>query len=185
VDARDVDLTVTRMRRPGRSGPAASRMAYPTDGSAALAAHDLAERPTRARRPGSARLAVAPPPVVAVPRTPFVVLVLLVVVGGVVGILLLNTKVNENAFIVYDLRQEQAELDQRQQELEEWIARADSPSQLAAAARRMGLVRAEEPAYLRLPGGTVVFQGAVVPEGVVPEGVVPGGVVPEPGQPGG
>ena len=116
----------------------------------------------------------------AVPRTPFVVLVLLVVVGGVVGILLLNTKVNENAFVVYDLRQEQAELDQRQQELEERIARADSPSQLAAAARRMGLVRAEELAYLRLPGGAVVFQGAVVPEGVVP-----GGVVPEPGQPGG
>jgi len=80
-----------------------------------------------------------PPPPVAVPRAPFVVLVLLVVIGGVLGILLLNTRINENAFTLHELRQEQATLDQRQQELEEEIAQAKSTAQLAAAARRLGL----------------------------------------------
>jgi uncharacterized membrane-anchored protein YhcB (DUF1043 family) len=80
-----------------------------------------------------------PPPPVAVPRAPFVVLVLLVVIGGVLGILLLNTKINENAFVLHELRQEQATLDQRQQQLEEEIARAKSTTQLEAAARQLGL----------------------------------------------
>lgn len=96
--------------------------------------------------PGSdadARLAEPPPPM-AVPQARFVVMVLLVVVGGVLGILLLNTKINENAFVLYELRQEQAELDQRQQELEREIAAAKSPTALAAAARRLGMVDRRE-----------------------------------------
>lgn len=95
-----------------------------------------------------------PPAPVPVPRAPFVVLVLLLVVGGVVGILLLNTKINENAFVLHELRQRQVELDQREQRLEQEIAQASSPAQLAAAARRLGLVdRRDERAYLRLSGG--------------------------------
>src|SRR5690606_30396135 len=92
-----------------------------------------------------------------VPRTAFVVLVLAVVAVGVIGILLLNTKVNENAFILHDLQQEQARLDRRQQELEQQIAQASSPTQLDAAARRLGLVKAERVGYLRLPEGELVF----------------------------
>jgi cell division protein FtsB len=88
------------------------------------------------RVPGAA----LPPRPVAVPRAPFVVLVLVLVIGGVLGILLLNTKINENAFTLHELRQEQATLDQRQQQLEEEIALASSPAQLAAAAHRLGLV---------------------------------------------
>jgi hypothetical protein len=109
-----------------------------------------------------------------VPRAPFVALVLLVVVGGVVGILLLNTKVNENAFILHDLREEQILLDQRQQRLEEEIAQADSPRQLEEAARRMGLVRADELAYLRLPDGVVVQEP--------PPAAGPDGTLPSPGE---
>lgn len=107
---------------------------------------------------GRVPLTVAPPAPVAVPRTAFVVLVLVVVAAGVIGILLLNTKVNENAFILYDLTQAQAELDQREQKLEQQIAQASSPAQLAEAARQMGLVQAEELAYLRLPDGEVLHQ---------------------------
>ncbi|MPZ25819.1 MAG: hypothetical protein GEV12_05050 [Micromonosporaceae bacterium] len=92
-----------------------------------------------------------PPAPVAVPRAPFVVLVLLVVVGGVLGILLLNTKINENAFVLHELRQQQATLDQRQQQLEQEIALASSPAQLAAAAQRLGMVdRSEDRTHLRL-----------------------------------
>ena len=93
-----------------------------------------------------------PPAPVAVPRAPFVVLVLALVVGGVLGILLLNTKINENAFVLYELRQEQAELDQREQQLEQEIAYARSTAQLAAAARRMGLVDLrDELVHVELP----------------------------------
>jgi hypothetical protein len=180
VDARDVDLTVTRMRRPRGPGSrlpgrprSESQSRYPTEGSAALAVQVAPQRPRERRvaaRPPAAHLAVAPPPPVPVPRAPFVVLVLLVVVGGVVGILLLNTKVNENAFILHDLRQEQTALDQRQQQLEERIAQADSPRQLEEAARQMGLVRAEKLAYLRLPDGVVVYEPPPTNGGPLPTG---------------
>ena len=93
-----------------------------------------------------------PPPPVALPRAPFVMLVLAVVIGGVLGILLLNTKINENAFVLYELRQEQAALDQRQQQLEQEVAQSQSTAQLAAAARRMGLVDLrDELVHLQLP----------------------------------
>lgn len=136
-----------------RTGFRAGRT-YPTQGSAALTPVD--EQP----RTGP-RLEVTPPPPVAVPRAPFAALVLVVVVGGVLGILLLNTKINENAFRLGDLHDQQQALDQREQELGEEIARVSSTNELAAAARRLGLVEAGEPAYLRLPDGTVV--GVPVP----------------------
>ena len=139
-----------------RPGLGATAPAYPTVGSVALA--PPAPAPNAGPR---ARLQVAPPVPVAVPRAPFVVLILLVVVGGVLGVLLLNTKINENAFRLHDLRARQVVLDQRQQHLEQQIAEAESPGSLAAAARRLGLVPAGEPAFLRLPDGTVV--GVPVP----------------------
>lgn len=110
-----------------------------------------------ARGAGAARSAggvrgAGPPPPVAVPRAPFVVLVLVVVVGGVLGILLLNTKINENAFVLEDLRQRQEALDQREQQLAQEVAQASSTTQLVAAARRLGLVdRGDDLEYLRLP----------------------------------
>jgi outer membrane murein-binding lipoprotein Lpp len=93
-----------------------------------------------------------PPSPVVVPRAPFVALVLLLVAAGVLGILLLNTKINENAFELTELREQQTALDQREQQLEEEIAQADSTAQLAAAARRLGLEdRSEDLVHLRLP----------------------------------
>lgn len=106
--------------------------------------------PTRAEPTGHLS-GTEPPPPVAVPRAPFVVMVLLLVAGGVLGILLLNTKINENAFVIYELRQEQDELEQREQQLEQEIAEASAPNQLAARARGMGLVDlGDELVHLRL-----------------------------------
>jgi cell division protein FtsB len=155
-------------RTAGRTAPA-----YPTRGATALVTEPAARQQLPVGPPVP-RLKVAPPPPVPVPRTPFVALVLLVVAAGVLGILLLNTKVNENAFILHDLRQEQAALDQRQQELEQEIAQAGTPARLAEEARRLGLVQAEELAYLRLPDGELVHEpmpahGPTHPDGQ-PEG---------------
>lgn len=140
---------------------------------ARVMAPDTARAPTSRTRP---RLTVAapPPPPVAVPRAPFIGLVLLVVAAGVFGVLVLNTKIDENAFRLNELREEQAALDQRQQELDEQIAEASSTSQLAARARQLGLVRVPtgEVGQLHMPDGEVA--GDPVPAGA-------GRAQPEPG----
>jgi hypothetical protein len=83
-------------------------------------------------------------------------LVLFMVVTGVLGILVLNTKINENAFKLRDLRDRQSRLDLQEQQLTDDLALAASPNSLAAAARRLGLVPAGSPAFIRLPDGRVL-----------------------------
>jgi cell division protein FtsB len=125
---------------------------FPTNGSAALRPAERV-RPTTTPSP---RLRVAPPPPVSGPRVPFVALILVLVVGGVLGILLVNTKINENSFRIERLQQQQAKLDVDQQQLEKEIADAKAPGNLTAAARKLGMVQSEEPAYIRLPDGRVI-----------------------------
>jgi hypothetical protein len=144
---------------------------YTVSGSAALQpsverAHPAtAERGTPERaapdrstasRANPGRLRVAPPVPVTTPRTPFVALVLVVVVTGVLGILVLNTKINENAFKLQALRDKQARLDLQEQQLDQDLALAASPNSLAASARRLGLVPAGTPAFIRLPDGRIL-----------------------------
>ncbi|PWU50465.1 hypothetical protein DLE60_32855, partial [Micromonospora globispora] len=111
---------------------------------------------TRTTQAASPRLRVAPPPPVSVPRAPFVGLILVLVVGGVLGILLVNTKINENAFRLEKLQQQQAKLDVDQQQLEKEIAEQKAPGNLTANARKLGLVESGEPAYIRLPDGRLI-----------------------------
>jgi hypothetical protein len=101
-------------------------------------------------------LRVAPPAPVSVPRAPFVALVLVVVVAGVLGILVLNTKINENAFTLNHLQDQQSRLDQQEQQLDQHLADLESPNSLAAAAHRLGLISSGTPAYLPLPNGQTV-----------------------------
>ncbi|MGR6321120.1 hypothetical protein Q2K19_20160 [Micromonospora soli] len=137
-----------------RRGEARARGAreFPTQGSAALRP---AERPRTTGAP-SPRLRVAPPPPVRVPRAPFAGLIVVLVVGGVLGILAVNTKINENAFRLEKLQQQQAKLDVDQQQLEKEIAEQKAPGNLTANARKLGLVESGEPAYIRLPDGKMI-----------------------------
>ena len=111
------------------------------------------ERIGREQRP---KLRLAPPPPVAGPRVPFVVMIVVLVIAGVVGILALNQKINENAFKLDKLRADQAKLDRQEQNLDEQIAERESPGNLAAAARKLGLVPAGAPAFIRLPDGRII-----------------------------
>jgi len=121
----------------------------PVDGSLAL-------RPQPTPAPESApTLRVTPPAPVSVPRAPFVLLVLTLVIGGVLGILLLHTKIAENAFRLNDLQQRQAMLDQQQARLERELADKAASGSLEAAAKKLGLVPAGDPAYVRMPDGQV------------------------------
>ncbi|MGC5018108.1 hypothetical protein [Micromonospora sp. DT47] len=140
--------------RAGRQGETRARGAreFPTQGNAALRP---AER-IRASGSGAPRLRVAPPPPVRVPRAPFAALIVVLVVGGVLGILTVNTKINENAFRRENLQQQQARLDVEEQQLEKQIEAAKAPGNLTAEARKLGLVEAGEPAYIRLPDGRMI-----------------------------
>lgn len=119
----------------------------------------LAPKPGRraaTNRPTQPRLRVAPPTPVSAPKAPFVAMVLVVVIVGVVGILVLNTKINENAFRLDALQQRQAKLDRAEAELTKNLADKESPTSLAAAAMRLGMVPATKPAFITLPNGKVL-----------------------------
>src|SRR5688572_9747510 len=159
--------TVAPARRPARHEEPA-REATTTTGTpktmtayerirTAEAQRQAAVAPEPRRRPAEAqprpKITVVPPLPVSAPRAPFVALVLAVVVLGVLGILVINTKINENAFRLHDIKAQQGDLDRHEQRLEREIAEKASPGNLAAAARQLGLVRADSPAFLRLPDG--------------------------------
>jgi hypothetical protein len=97
-----------------------------------------------------------PPVPVAVVRAPFVILLIVSVIAGVVGILVLNTKITENAFTLSRMRNEQTLLDQKEQHLNQLISNHESPGSLAAAAAKLGLVEAGPPAFIVLPDGRTI-----------------------------
>jgi len=122
--------------------------------NAARAPRDDGREPAEQRQAPTLRL--APPMPVAGPRVPFVVMIVVLVMAGVVGILALNQKINENAFRLDKLRAEQAQLDRQEQDLNQQIAEKEAPGNLASQARKLGLVPAGAPAFIRLPDGRVV-----------------------------
>ena len=93
---------------------------------------------------------------IRLPRARFLVLISVGLVVGVLGVLVLNTKINENAFQLDDLKDRQAALNLQEQQLAQDLAERESPGNLRAAARRLGLVPAESPAFISLPDGRVV-----------------------------
>src|SRR5262245_32829193 len=70
-------------------------------------------RPTAAPPARSEAKPAAAPLPIALPRAPFLVLIVALVVAGVLGVLVLNTKINENSFQLDNLRSQQHELDLR------------------------------------------------------------------------
>ncbi len=138
-----------RTSTPRSGGRTAEARSYRTEGSAAL-------KPETVTIEKAPRLRVAPPAPIQAPRAPFIAVVLLLVVAGVVGILLINTRTNENSFKLSRLQDQQAALDNQQQNLDNQIAGYESTGNLDAAARRLGLVKADTPAYIRLPDGRVI-----------------------------
>ncbi|MDG4827080.1 hypothetical protein O7635_34980 [Asanoa sp. WMMD1127] len=147
---RQVGRGIRAHRMDPRGRDAARR--FPTEGSAALRPKEQPKQPAAA----GPRLKVAPPPPVTGPRVPFVALILVLVVGGVLGILVVNTKIAENAFRIERLKESGAALDLQQQELQREIAQAKAPGNLTAQARKLGMVGGGDPAYIRLQDGKVI-----------------------------
>ncbi len=102
-----------------------------------------------------ARLSVVPRIRTRAPRVPFVTLVTLLLVGGVVGLLLFNTSMQQASFAATSLEQQARSLDARQQTLEMELADLRDPQRVAERAQRMGMVPATNPAFLDLATGKV------------------------------
>ncbi len=110
--------------------------------------------PVTRSRPG--RLRLVPPLRTGAPRAPFVLLLGTLLVGGLVGLLVLHTALAEDSFRLHDLKVRSALLTDRGQALEQQVAAEAAPRRLAARAEAMGMVRSENPAFIRLSDGKVL-----------------------------
>ena len=102
-----------------------------------------------------ARLSVVPRPRTSAARVPFVALVSLVLLTGVVGLLLFNTSMQQASFASTALEQQAATLAAREQGLRMDLAEQRDPQRVARRAQAMGMVIPTVPAFLRLGSGEV------------------------------
>lgn len=103
-----------------------------------------------------ARLTVVPRRRKAAGRAPFLALVSMVLLAGVVGLLLFNTSMQQASFTTTALEQQADRLAARQQTLEMELEQLRDPQRIAGAAQRLGMVQACSPAFLRLGSGHVM-----------------------------
>ncbi|GAA4048025.1 hypothetical protein [Streptomyces shaanxiensis] len=88
-------------------------------------------------------------------RTPFVLLVVLLLGGGLIGLLVLNSALSEGAFKLDDLKRDTKALTDEEQSLQRDIDAYSAPDALQRRARELGMVPGGDPAFLN-PDGTVM-----------------------------
>ncbi len=108
-----------------------------------------------------ARLTVVPRGRTRAARIPFVALVSLLLVGGVVGLLLFNTSMQQASFATTALENQAESLSAQEQSLRTDLEQLRDPRRVAEEAQRMGAVPAPPPCFLHLNSGRV--QGTCTP----------------------
>ena len=103
-----------------------------------------------------ARLTVVPRGRTTAPRTPFVVLVAVVLLGGVVLLLMFNTSMQQASFRATALEERATLLNAKKQELRMELDTLRDPQRVSEAAAALGMVPMLTPAFLRLSDGTVL-----------------------------
>ena len=96
-------------------------------------------------------------------RVPFVLLCMSILAASLLGALLLNTSMAQGEYERFALQTRLAQSAQSQQRISAQLDLAGSPSQLAAAARALGMEPSAGAGYLRLSDGAVL--GNPVPAG--------------------
>jgi cell division protein FtsB len=96
-------------------------------------------------------------------RVPFVTLVSLILVAGVVGLLMFNTSMQQNAFKASALETQAADLQARQQTLETELDKLRDPQYIGEWAPKHGYVLPSCPAFLHLGTGKVSGGGCTEP----------------------
>nr|WP_203690661.1 hypothetical protein [Streptomyces sp. SID12488] len=114
-------------------------------------------------------------------RAPFVLLVVFLLGGGLIGLLVLNSALSEGGFRLDDLQKDTKSLTDEEQALQRDVDAYAAPDALQRRARELGMVPGGDPAFLG-PDGTVRgVPGAAEPALLRIPAVVPPEVnVPEP-----
>ncbi|QEV17650.1 septum formation initiator family protein [Streptomyces alboniger] len=87
-------------------------------------------------------------------RTPFVLLVVLLLGGGLITLLILNSSLNEGSFQVSELKKETKDLTEEEQQLQRDVDSYSAPDALKRRADELGMVPGGDPAFLN-PDGSV------------------------------
>jgi hypothetical protein len=121
---------------------------------------------------GRARLRAVPPPRRRLARFPFL-LVLIGIFGlGMVGLLMLNTTLQDQAFQARSLNRQATELAYREADLRNRLDAAGAPGELARRASLIGMRPNPRPAFLVLPKGKVIGKPTRVTGSELPSLVV-------------
>ncbi|MFJ9519679.1 septum formation initiator family protein [Kitasatospora sp. NPDC101801] len=113
------------------------------------------ERGALPGRSGGARITVRPGRGSARGRTPFAVLVVALLSGGLFGLLMLNTALNEGSFELSRLERQSTELTDLQQTLQAQIDQQSGPDALERRLRELGMVPGGDLAFLETADGSV------------------------------
>ncbi len=89
-------------------------------------------------------------------RTPFAVLVLVMLAAGVVGLLMFNTNMQQASFRATALQDRVNVLTAKEQALDMELDQLRDPQSLAVAAKALGMVAPSQPAFVRLSDGRVL-----------------------------
>ncbi|MER8087077.1 septum formation initiator family protein [Streptomyces sp. NPDC094048] len=137
----------------------------------------------RGRAARLARLMPSGPSTAA--RTPFVLLVVLLLGGGLITLLVLNSALNEGSFRLSELKRKTTQLTDEQQALQNDVDNYSEPDALERRARQLGMVPGGSPAFLD-PDGKVRGVPAEIsaePTPAAPPRKAPPATSPSPGSP--
>ena len=101
-----------------------------------------------------ARLTVVPRRRVRAARMPFVTLVSLLLLGGVVGLLCFNTQMQQASFAATSLEAQAGNLTAREQTLHDELQDLRDPQHLATLAQQAGMVVPDSSCTVRMAAGT-------------------------------
>ncbi|MEU6135776.1 hypothetical protein [Nocardioides sp. NPDC047086] len=110
----------------------------------------------------------APLPAPMAPRLPFVVLVSMLLVGGVVGLLVFNTSMQQSAFQEQRLQEQATTLAAREQALDGELKKMEDPHKIAAKAKDLGMVVPQNAAMLRVPEAKIEGEAAPADRSATP-----------------
>lgn len=112
---------------------------------------------------------------------PFVAVLLVLGLVGLLALLLLNTELNKGAFTIKQQKATATKLEQQSEQIQQSLNGLDGPGPLASQASQMGMVPNPNPAFLA-PNGSVLGSPTPAPTptpspSATPNGAVPGAAV--------
>ena len=102
-----------------------------------------------------ARLTVVPRVRRRAPKVPFIALVTLVLVGGVVGLLMFNTSMQQASFTAASLERQAAALAAQEESLDAELEALRDPQRVAQEAQAMGMGVPAAPTFIHLGDGRI------------------------------